>query len=82
LIRTPRSHLTDPEARETHRRSQSQGAIADRPPLSGPRRMLVHDAVPCHCRLPVPLRSTSSRQWRRKASCTNILPGPLSGGRS
>jgi hypothetical protein len=28
LIRTPRSHLTDPDARETHRRSQSQGAIA------------------------------------------------------
>ena len=34
------------------------------------------------CRLPVPLRSTYSRQWQRTASCTNIPPGPLNGGRS
>jgi len=35
-----------------------------------------------HCRLPVPLRSTYSRQWRRKPQCTNILIGLLDGGRS
>ena len=34
------------------------------------------------CCLPVPLRSTSRRQWRRRKQCTDILHGPLSGGRS
>ena len=44
--------------------------------------MLVHCFLPRHCRLPVPLRSTYSRQWRRRDEYTNILPGPLGGGRS
>ena len=40
------------------------------------------EAAPSHCRLPVPLRSTSRRQWRRRRQCTNNQPGPLSGGQS
>ncbi len=35
-----------------------------------------------HCRLPVPLSSTSRRQWQRRQQCTNDQLGPLSGGRS
>ena len=35
-----------------------------------------------HCRLPVPLRSTSRRQWQRRQQCTNNQTGPPSGGRS
>jgi hypothetical protein len=33
-----------------------------------------------HCRPPVPLRSTSDWQWRRKPQCTNYQPGPPGGG--
>ena len=32
------------------------------------------------CRPPVPLRSTSDRQWRRRRQCTNDQPGPPDGG--
>src|SRR3546814_10555554 len=35
-----------------------------------------------HCRLPVPLRSTSRRRWQRRGQCTNNQRGPLSGGLS
>jgi hypothetical protein len=33
-----------------------------------------------HCRPPVPLRSTSVRQWPRRPKCTNYQPEPPRGG--